>query len=110
MSIAKKPAALVSAAVMSVGMMFATPAYADVREVSGYESCPAGQYVGLRITLERPQTIKIYIGGRLQRSEYTTITYYTYHSLTAQGSWKVTGADIETVSDYCYTPTSGPAF
>ncbi len=101
-------AALLSATLLAGGTILAAPAHADVREVGGYESCAAGQYIGLRITLERPQTIRIYFDNRLQRTEYTTLVVYDYPSRTPQASWRVTGADIETVSDYCYTPSGGP--
>lgn len=102
-------AAFLASALMATAAVPATPAQASVREVAGYLSCPAGQYIALPTTVNSSQTIEIYMSGRLQRTAQVGIVHL-YNSRTVQAYWRVTGDDIETVSNYCYTPTSGPAF
>jgi hypothetical protein len=100
-------AALIAGSLFSTMAFSVSPAQASVREVSGYLSCPAGQYIALRTAVNSSQTIEIRFGGRLQRTTQVS-TFDHYQSRTPQAYWRVSGDDIETVSDFCYTPSGGP--
>lgn len=108
MTKSRSRAALLATALLATTGLSVAPAHAAVREVSGYLSCPADQYIALRTTVNTSQTIEIYMSGRLQRTADVGLVYL-YNSRTPQAAWRVTGKDIEPVSDYWYKPTSGPA-
>lgn len=90
------------------GMSVASPATAAVTKISGYQSCPAGQYVAIQGWVNSQQTVSLYFSNRYS-AQRSTQTVFVFNTLRNSGTWEVRGPDLSSANDYCYTPRSGPA-